>query len=79
MTKVPGRNPLISELLVTRNLLLRPVELGSVDPYAVQNYRELARDGNCGLRYLWCREPELVRWRGQCMAPWASPENAHIA
>jgi hypothetical protein len=30
------------------NLLLRPVELGSVDPYAVQNYRELARD-DCGL------------------------------
>jgi hypothetical protein len=31
---------------------LRPVELGSVDPYAVQNYRELARDGNCGLSLL---------------------------
>ena len=26
------------------NLLLRPVELGSVDPHAVQNDRELARD-----------------------------------
>jgi WD40 repeat protein len=34
------------------NLLLRPVELGSVDPYAVQNYRELARDGDCGLSLL---------------------------
>jgi hypothetical protein len=21
----------------------------------------------------------FIRWRGQCMAPWASPENAHIA
>src|SRR6266478_6097093 len=28
------------------NLLLRPVELGSVDPHAVQNDRELARDSN---------------------------------
>ena len=32
------------------NLLLRPVELGSVDPHAVQNDRELARDGDCGFR-----------------------------
>ena len=39
-------------LVVRGNLLLRPVELGSVDPYAVQNYRELARDGNCGLSLL---------------------------
>src|SRR6478672_2664319 len=31
------------------NLLLRPVELGSVDPHTVQNDRELARDGDCGL------------------------------
>jgi hypothetical protein len=31
------------------NLLLRPVELGSVDPHAVQNDRQLARDGDCGL------------------------------
>src|SRR5207244_13246770 len=31
------------------DLLLRPVELGSVDPHAVQNDRELARDGYCGL------------------------------
>src|SRR5260370_9138808 len=45
-------NPLISELLVTRRLLLRPVELSSVDPYAVQNYRELARDGNSALSLL---------------------------
>jgi hypothetical protein len=28
---------------------LRPVEFGSVDPHAVQNDRELARDGDCGL------------------------------
>jgi hypothetical protein len=31
------------------NLLLRPVELGLVDPHAVQNDRQLARDGDCGL------------------------------
>src|SRR6516165_11905074 len=31
------------------NLLLRPVKLGSVDPHAVQNDCELARDGDCGL------------------------------
>src|SRR5439155_17880963 len=31
------------------DLLLRPVELGSVDPHPVQNDRELARDGDCGL------------------------------
>src|SRR5260370_16743785 len=31
------------------NLLLRPVELGSVDPHAMQNDRELARDGDFGL------------------------------
>jgi hypothetical protein len=31
------------------NLLLRPVELGFVDPHAVQNDRELARDGDFGL------------------------------
>jgi hypothetical protein len=31
------------------NLLLRPVELGSVDPHVVQNDRQLARDGDCGL------------------------------
>src|SRR5258708_7773792 len=28
------------------NLLLRPVELGSIDPHAMQNDREFARDGN---------------------------------
>src|ERR1700687_2146522 len=31
------------------NLLLRPVKLGSVDPHAMQNDRELARDRNLGL------------------------------
>src|SRR5271170_5255506 len=31
------------------NLLVRPVELGSVDPHAMQNDRELARDRNLGL------------------------------
>src|ERR1700730_16879253 len=29
--------------------LLRPVELGSIDPHAMQNNRELARDRNLGL------------------------------
>jgi len=28
------------------NLLLRPVELGSIDPYAMQNDGELTRDCN---------------------------------
>jgi hypothetical protein len=31
------------------NLLLRPVELGSVDPHAMQNDRKLTRDRNLGL------------------------------
>jgi hypothetical protein len=31
------------------NLLLRPVELGSIDPHAVQNDRELTRDCDLGL------------------------------
>jgi hypothetical protein len=31
------------------NLRDLPVELGSVDPHAVQNNRELARDGDLGL------------------------------
>src|ERR1700760_3797597 len=31
------------------NLLLRPVKLGSVDPHAMQNDRELARDRDLGL------------------------------
>src|ERR1700730_13945123 len=31
------------------NLLFRPVELGSIDPHAMQNDRELARDSNLGL------------------------------
>jgi len=32
------------------NLLLRPVELGSVDPRPMQNDRELTRDCNLALR-----------------------------
>ena len=44
-----------------------------VDPCAVQNYRELARDGDCAFRCLWCREPELVRWEGQCMRAVGEP------
>ena len=31
------------------NLLFRPVELGSIDPHAMQNDRELTRDCNLGL------------------------------
>src|ERR1700736_5043994 len=31
------------------NLLLRPVELGSIDPHAMQNDRELTRDRYFGL------------------------------
>src|SRR5258708_39858513 len=31
------------------NLLLRPVELGSVDPHAMQNDHKLTRDRNLGL------------------------------
>lgn len=31
------------------NLLRRPVELGSIDPHAMQNDRELTRDRNLGL------------------------------
>jgi hypothetical protein len=31
------------------NLLLRPVEFGSLDPHAMQNDRELTRDRNLGL------------------------------
>src|SRR5205823_2786288 len=34
---------------VRGNLLLRPVELGSVDPHAVQNDCQLARDRDFGL------------------------------
>src|SRR6476620_9640226 len=35
--------------LLGSNLLLRPVELGPVDPHAMQNDRELPRDRNLGL------------------------------
>ena len=31
------------------NFLVRPVELGSIDPHAMQNDRELTRDCNLGL------------------------------
>jgi hypothetical protein len=31
------------------SLVFRPFELGAVDPHAVQDDRELARDGNLGL------------------------------
>ena len=42
-----GRNSVMP--LLGGNLLLRPVELGSIDPHAMQNDRELARDRNLGL------------------------------
>src|SRR5205814_7609168 len=42
-----ARNSLMSSL--GSNLLLRPAEFGSVDPHAMQNDCELARDRNLGL------------------------------
>src|SRR5712675_3596867 len=39
-----GRNSVMPSL--GSNLLLRPVELGSIDPHAMQNDRELTRDCN---------------------------------
>src|SRR5271167_1192751 len=42
-----GRNSIMPSL--SSNLLLRPVELGSVDPHAMQNDRKLACDRNLGL------------------------------
>jgi len=44
-----GRNSVIPLCSLNGNLLLRPVELGFVDPHAVQNDRQLARDGDFGL------------------------------
>src|ERR1700761_4289253 len=42
-----GGNSVISSL--GSNILLRPIELGSVDPHAMQNDCELARDRDLGL------------------------------
>src|SRR5580704_14389658 len=42
-----GRNSVMPSL--GSNLLLRPIELGSIDPHAMQNDRELACDRNLGL------------------------------
>src|SRR5258705_13482910 len=42
-----GRNSVMPSL--GSNLLLRPVELGSIDPHAMQNDRELTRDRYLGL------------------------------
>jgi hypothetical protein len=42
-------NPVISLRVLRGRLLHRPVELGSVDPHAVQNDRELPRDSDLGL------------------------------
>src|SRR3954454_4435551 len=39
-----GRNSVMPSL--GSNLLLRPVEFGSIDPHAMQNDRELSRDCN---------------------------------
>src|SRR6201999_2730922 len=41
-----GRNSVVASL---GSNLLRPVELGSIDPHAMQNDRELTRDCNLGL------------------------------
>ena len=30
-------------------------------------------DGDVAFRYLWCREPELMRWEGQCMGAVGEP------
>src|ERR1700741_5470294 len=42
-----GKNSVMPSL--GGNLLLRPVELGSVDPHAMHKYRELTPDRNLGL------------------------------
>src|ERR1700730_11934256 len=42
-----GRNSVIP--LLGSNLLRRPVELGSIDPHAMQNDGELTRDRDLGL------------------------------
>ena len=42
-----GRNSVIP--LLGSNLLRRPVELGFIDPHAMQNDCELTRDRNLGL------------------------------
>jgi hypothetical protein len=49
---VPAATSFPAVLLLGSNLLLRPVELGSIDPHAMQNDRELTRD-----RYLGLAEP----------------------
>jgi hypothetical protein len=45
----PSRESVISLCALRCRLLHRPVEFGSVDPHAVQNDRELPRDGDLGL------------------------------
>src|ERR1700692_402087 len=42
-------NPMISLCALRGSLLRRPVEFGLLDPHAVQNDRELARDSDLGL------------------------------
>jgi len=44
-----SREPCDLLCVLRGSLLRRPVELGSVDPHAVQNDRELPRDGDLGL------------------------------
>src|SRR6516165_6464710 len=49
-TSLPAvAGPKISLRSLNSNLLVRPVELGPVDPHAVKDDCELARDGNLGL------------------------------
>ena len=58
-----GRNSVMPSL--GSNLLLRPVELGSIDPHAMQNDRELTRDCNLTLRSplrLTSLTPKPSRW-----------------
>jgi hypothetical protein len=51
-------NRVISLCVLRGSLFRRPVELGSVDPHAVQNDRELPCDGDLGLVELRRRAPE---------------------
>src|SRR3954465_8489465 len=58
-----GRNSVMSSL--GSNLLLRPVELGSIDPHAMQNDRELTRDCNlCLAEPVSLCEPNLPSLHG---------------
>jgi hypothetical protein len=45
-----------------------------VDAYARCRITASSRaTATVAFRYLWCREPELVRWEGQCMGAVGEP------